>query len=96
MLRVLHGMRAATLMLALLMLAGPWAQARPVDLSTPSNAFGPASDQGYASRWTEVSEADFGGGFSGVEDEVAGRAEDLDQQARELMCHVLGFDDVVE
>jgi hypothetical protein len=29
---------------ALLMLAGPWAQARPVDLSTPSNAFGPASD----------------------------------------------------
>ena len=55
---------ASSILLALLMLAGPWAQARPVDLSTPSNAFGPASDQGYASHWTEVSEVDFGGGFT--------------------------------
>ena len=55
---------ASSMLLALLVLAATPAHARPVDLSTPSNAFGPASDQGYASRWTEVSEADFGGGFA--------------------------------
>ena len=49
---------------ALLALTAALTQARPVDLSTPSNAFGPASDQGYASHWTEVSEVDFGGGFT--------------------------------
>jgi RHS repeat-associated protein len=55
---------ASSMLLALLALTATPAHARPVDLSTPSNAFGPASDQGYASRWTEVSEADFGGGFT--------------------------------
>lgn len=32
--------------------------------AAPSNGSGPASDKGYASNWTEFSEADFGGGFT--------------------------------
>ena len=31
--------------------------------AAPFNAFGLASDQGYACNWTEACEADFGAGF---------------------------------